>query len=228
MVVTLHAANGRQWVQVRGDEKLCFSAATPALVPTCVTMPRQAGRDDLSVSEGLDLAIIHSGQTILSGKAAVVGQHIAVDVTLHEAVLRVDRAQPWLGSSLELFAAAEPKPGAVEIPPQWILIPGDAHGPPEVRSVQNKPVDPASWRIDLVPGGWRVRIRLPLADLGLAPGADGFRFDVIATAMSADRRPEPPAPAALGRAQQLGQRRQPGAGADRRPESAGLSLPGHS
>ena len=35
-----------------------------------------------------------------------------------------------------------------------------------------------------VPGGWRVRIRLPLSDLGLPPKADGFRFDVIATAMS--------------------------------------------
>ncbi len=44
--------------------------------------------------------------------------HIAVDEMVHEAVLLVDDNARWLGSSLELFATAEPTPGALAIPPQ--------------------------------------------------------------------------------------------------------------
>ncbi len=184
VMVHLHAASGRQWVQVRGDERVSFSAAVPVLVPLSVPMPRQKGRTDLSVTNGLNLDIIHGGTAILTGHAAVVDDSIAIDVTVHEAVLRVDRAAPWLGSSLELFAATEPPPGEVMIPPQWILLPGDAHGSPEVRSVQGLAVDPALWHIETVPGGWRVRIRLPYAAFSLPHGAVSFRFDVIATVMS--------------------------------------------
>ncbi|MCY7301377.1 MAG: right-handed parallel beta-helix repeat-containing protein, partial [Ilumatobacteraceae bacterium] len=182
--VHLRAAHGRQWVQVVGDGVTTFTAAVPAMLPLAVTMPRQAAEPKHAVSRGLEVNLDHAGVAVLRGHAAVVDDHIAIDLTVSESTLRVDRKLPWQGSSLEIFADAEPTPGVPVVPKQWMLLPPDAQGAAEIRSVHGQAPDPTTWRIELVPGGWRARMRIPLAELGLPPTAKAFRFDVIVTAMS--------------------------------------------
>jgi len=183
LMVHLQAAHGRQWIQVLGDEEICFSAAVSAMVPLAVTMPRLPKDADLANSEALDIEIVHAGVQILSGKAALIGASIAVELTARDTSMKIDHEIPWRGASLELYAAAEPTPGVTSVPLQWTLVPGDEHGAAAVHWEQGV-VDPSTWEIGATEGGWWARIRLPLSALALEPDAKGFRFDVICTAMS--------------------------------------------
>ena len=183
LMVHLQAAHGRQWIQVLGDEEICFSAAVSATVPPAVTMPRLPEGADLATSDGLDLSIVHAGTQMLSGKAALIGDSIAVELQIHDTAMKIDHEGPWRGASAELFAAAEPTPGVLSIPQQWTLVPGDEHGSAAVHREQGS-VDPQTWEIGTMEGGWWARIRLPLSALGLEPDAENFRFDVLCTAMS--------------------------------------------
>ena len=180
--VRLPAARGRQWLQVVGDERTSFSAAVPVLVPTVVAMPRLPAGSQLD--SGLDLGIEHAGTAILSGRAAVVGETLALDLTVRDGAIRVDRASPWLGASVEVFAGPEPKPGTQPQPVQLILIPGDAQGPAEARPGNGAPAPVPGWEIIAVPGGWRARVQVPLSALRIDPAAAGFRFDIICNAAS--------------------------------------------
>lgn len=180
--VRLPATHGRQWVQVVGDERSCFSAAVPVRVPTAVPMPRLPAGSP--IDSGLDIGVEHAGTAILSGRAAVVGDALAIDLTVRDATMRVDRAKPWLGASVEVFAGAEPTPGTQPQPHQLILIPADAQGPAEVRPVGASPAPVPGWEITAVDGGWRARVQVPLAALGIDPAAQVFRFDIICNATS--------------------------------------------
>jgi len=182
--VHLKSALGRQWVQVRGDERTCFSGAAPVMVQPTVILPVLPEGSDLSLSEGLDVSVDHTGVPILRGWAAIVGEFIALDLTVCDALMRVDRELIWKGASLEVFADAEPMPGVIAIPKQWNVIPPDAHGSGEVRPAHQQVGPPPKYDIQCVPGGWRACLRLPLADLGLAPQSKGFRFDVICNVAS--------------------------------------------
>ena len=180
--VRLPAARGRQWLQVIGDERISFSAAVPVLVPTVVSMPRLRAGSDLA--DGLDISIAHAGTAILSGRAAVVGEAIALELTVRDAAMRVDRPNPWQGASVEVFAGPEPAVGATGRPHQFFLIPPDAQGSGEYRPATGSPAPLPGWEIVTTQGGWRARVQVPLAALGIDPASGHFRFDIICNAAS--------------------------------------------
>jgi len=149
--------------------------------PTVVTMPRLPAGSQLD--SGLDLRIEDSGTPILVGRAAVVGENLALDLTVSDATMRVDRDSPWLGASVEIFAGSGGLGLGAE-PNQLILIPADAQGPAEVRPCTGSPVPVSGWWIETVPGGWRARVQVPLSAMGIDAAAALFRFDIICNATS--------------------------------------------
>jgi len=180
--VRIPAGQGRQWLQVVGDERTCFSAAIPLVIPVEVRMARTVA--GLKPAVGLDIGIVHAGASILSGSAAVVGSALVVDLTVRDAAMRLDRVNPWLGASVELFLAPEPAIGVSTRPTQLILIPADAHGPAEVRRAGGDSPPSSDWSIEAVEGGWHARLRIDLASVDIANDAKRFRFDLICNAAS--------------------------------------------
>ncbi len=180
--VRLPATRGRQWLQVVGDERTSFSAAVPVLVPAVVAMPRLPAGSPLD--SGLDIGVEHAGTPILTGRAAVVGDNLALELAVRDAAMRVDRVSPWLGASVEVFAGPEPRAGIQAQPNQIILIPDDAQGPAEVRPGTGSSVPVPGWEVMTIPGGWRARVQVPLSVLRVDPAAAGFRFDIICNAAS--------------------------------------------
>jgi arylsulfatase A-like enzyme len=147
-----------------------------------VTMPRLPVGSQLD--SGLEIRIEHGGTPILVGRAAVVGENLALDLTVRDATMRVDRGAPWLGASVEIFAGPEPARGKGGQPNQFILIPADTQGAAEVRPLTGSPVPVSGWMIETVPGGWRARVQVPLSAMGIDAAAAQFRFDILCNANS--------------------------------------------
>ncbi len=181
-VVHLQPTQGRRWLQALGDDRTSFSAATPVCVPFAVTMPRHPA--GAPASGGLDISVVHATQTILSGSAVIAGPDLVISCTIRDHAIRVDRANPYAGASVELFVGVEPKTGEPHRLRQLFVIPPDASGPGELRAVGFPAAEASWWRISVAPGGWQADLRLPLAWLGLDEDATRFRFDLICNAAS--------------------------------------------
>ena len=171
----------RPWLLVKGDERTSFSAAIQLISDVEVTAPRLPAGTGFPLKEGLDLLLDSTGTPIMTGRLAVVGEALALDLTVRDATLRVNHTNPWFGASVEIFAGAESKREAnrVHPPKQFIIIPPCESGPAEVRSFTGVDLPRQEWDIVPVPGGWRTRVSLPLSAFGVDPKAEHFRLDFM-------------------------------------------------
>jgi len=181
--VRLLSGSGRRWLIAAGDERVSFSAAQVVILPEVVSIPRLPPGSSAELSTGLDLDINSTGTPILTGRAAIIGDSIALDFTVRDETSRVNPRAPWLGASLEIFAAPEPDPNPkstfTEYPSQLVIYPPGEHGPAEVRSCTGRELPSRDWDITAVEGGWRARVQIPFTAFNISPTAKSFRMDYI-------------------------------------------------
>ena len=181
----------RAWLMARGDERRLYSGAARLIVPARLILPRlpaaTAAKLEVGVAQGLAIEIVHSGHRLLNGRAAVVGDAVAVTAEVTDSAIRPDRNQPWNGSVVELFLAPEPDAGMTAKPAQFFILPPDAQPnaqPGELRAAAGGLPAGYSFSCQAIVGGWRFSVLLPLRSVGIANPAGPWRFDLICAAAS--------------------------------------------
>ncbi|MFZ4484216.1 MAG: right-handed parallel beta-helix repeat-containing protein [Chthoniobacterales bacterium] len=185
LTVRIPSTQGNVWLIAKGDEKTSFSGGLEVAIPQMVSIPRLPASTGSDFKEGLVLDINATGVPILTGRAAIIGDALALDITVREKIIRVDRLTPWTGSSVEVFVGGEPDPDfkGHPRPNQFVIVPPGPQGPAEIlsyiRSYRGGPLPSQEWDVVPVDGGWRARVRLPFSAMGIHPDAKSFRFDLI-------------------------------------------------
>ncbi len=112
-------------------------------------------------------------------RLALTGERLLVAVETDDATPCRGR-ELWNGSSCELFVAPEPgKP-----PVQLVAVPA-LDGLPPLVSLNGRDLaadGAAQVSSGTRPGGWRLAMSLPVAELGLPAGVERFVFDMVVTA----------------------------------------------
>ncbi len=154
---------------------LTSTGATPVLCRSVKLYPRQ----ELSLARGtavrsdLDLA----GNPAIRGTLQREETDLALRGRVHDSNPVNDAAEtaPWVGSCVELFFD---RVGGGHII-QLFLVPRPGQKAPLLKDRLLAAVAGAKANQKIGPNGWNFEVTLPLASIGLAPGAD-FLFDVNA------------------------------------------------
>ena len=151
------------------------------------TLPRLAAAPALTDMEAALAGVPPRRVAGAELRFAAAGENLLLFARVADHAVRVDPAQPWTGSVVELFGSGAALESAVEAGPagasQFFLVPAAGNQPAKVLSSGTpKPVPDAEIAGVAVPGGYTLALRLPFR---LFPGwradAGQCRLEVVVT-----------------------------------------------
>ena len=167
------------------------SEARPVTLPCLATAPGTAS-DQTAIAQVAQLLagqppqevrVRRKGPAIATARFAVIGQHLAVALTVRDARPHHDAFEPWKGSCVEIFAAPT---GDKKTTGQVFLLPATPSAAPYARSSGfNTFMDPAHAGITsrLIADGYTLEALVPFAGLGLPADAGSFHLELAVTAI---------------------------------------------